>query len=275
VDVTQRARLARVFIGPAFIGILLALVGARGAYAADPTLYVHYAMNCTFTIIGDNGAAVTAVQPGRYQILITSPRPFAEIDLSGEPDPNVACGGSLSFRLTGPGVDVQTTLDDGDGAAEQFSATFQLGGTYVAQESRRPSARLVISVSSSAASTGGGSSGGSTGGTGGGTTTTKTTVPAGPGIFRGTLSGNVSTLGKLTLKFKGRTVSKLKSGRYTVSVLDEWSKQGFTLKRFGKPEVKLTGPGFVGRKAVTLTLGAGQWMFYSLATKKSYFIVTA
>ena len=222
---TRRARLA-----PLLIGLVVALFGAQSAHADDPTLYVRYTMNCTFTITGDNGAAISVIPPGRYQILVTSPQGFAEPDLSGVADPNVACGGALSFRLTGPGVVLHTTLDGGDAASDQLQATFQ-AGTYVAQEDRRPTvARLVFTVSSAAASTGGGSSGG------GSTTTTPrpTTVPKSTSktaAVRGTLSGGVSTVGKLTLTFKGKTVSSLKSGRYKITVLDETSK-----KRLHDPE---------------------------------------
>ena len=42
---TYRARL-----GALLIGFVLALVGAQSALADDPTLYVQYTMNCTFSL---------------------------------------------------------------------------------------------------------------------------------------------------------------------------------------------------------------------------------
>ncbi len=154
----------RGLLVPLLVCSAVALFGARSARAVDPTLYVHYTMTCTFTIVGDNGAAVSVIPPGNYQVLVTSPVGFAEPDLSGVTDPNYACGGSLSFNLTGPGVNIHTTLDGGDAAVEQFQATFQ-AGTYVAVEDRRPTvARLAFTVSGSAASTGGGSNSGSNSG---------------------------------------------------------------------------------------------------------------
>jgi hypothetical protein len=257
------------------IALVAAVLGAQGGHAATPTLYVHYAMNCTFTIVGDNGGPVTAIPPGAYQILVTSPEPFAAPDLSGETDPNVACSGSLAFRLTGPGVDLFTTLENGDASSDLLSATFQ-AGTYVAQEERRPTlTRTSIAVTAGAPSTGGGSSGGGTGGGSGNTSTTKTATPTPKLAVRGTLKGSVTTKGKLTLTFKGKRVSSLKSGRYAVSVLDETSRSGFTIQRLGKAPTQVTGKGFLGRHAVTLSLVAGQWFYYSPAGKKTYFVVVA
>jgi hypothetical protein len=283
MNVTQRARLA-----VPLLGLVVALLGAQSANADDPTLYVRYTMSCTFTITGDNGGVISVIPPGRYQILVTSPQPFAEPDLSDVTDPNYSCGGALSFRLTGPGVSLYTTLEGGGDPSDELQETFQVG-TYVAQEDRRPTVtRTVITVSTGAASTGGGSSAGSGGGTsgsssGGGSSSASNTKsndksnvksePVGPGPFRGTLSGDVNTIGKLTLKFNGKAVSSLRSGRYTLTVRDETRKTGFTIQKLGQQSVKVTGTTFLGQHSVTLTLKPGQWFFYSSPGKKSYFIV--
>jgi hypothetical protein len=267
--VSRRASLAAVPIA-----LAVAVLGPQSGHAAIPTLYVHYAMNCTFTIVGDNGGPVTSIPPGAYQVLVTSPEPFAAPDLSGETDPNVACSGSLAFRLTGPGVSLFTTLEDGDASSDLLSATFQ-AGTYVAQEDRRPTlTRTSIAVTAGAASTGGSGGGGSGGGSAN-TSTTKTATPTTKLAVRGTLKGSVSTKSKLTLTLNGRKVSSLKSGRYTVSVLDETSRSGFTIQRLGKAPTQVTGKGFLGRHAVTVSLVAGQWFYYSPAGKKTYFVVVA
>src|SRR4051812_10967150 len=215
VPEVQVSRRAGVRLATISIGLALALLGAGNATAANPTLYVHYATNCTFTIVGDNGAAVTSIPPGSYQILVTSPEPFAAPDLSGETDPNVACGGALSFRLTGAGVNIHTTLEDGDAVSDQLSATFQ-AGSYVAQEDRRPTfTRFVLTVAGGAATTGGGSAGGSSGSSGSGSTGSSGTKSAATSklAVRGKLSGGVSTAGKLTLAGKGKNRPSAKGGR--------------------------------------------------------------
>ena len=89
----NRARLTTLVTA-----VLFALVGVPAAFADDPTLYIHYTMNCTFTVTGDNGATISTVPPGRYQVLVSSPQSFAEVDLSGVADPTYACGGFVSFQ---------------------------------------------------------------------------------------------------------------------------------------------------------------------------------
>jgi len=254
------------------IGLVLALVGADGARADDPTLYVHYTMNCTFTMTGDNGASIGTIPPGSYQVLVTTPQPFAEPDLSGVTDPTVACGGAVSFRLTGPGVNLHTTLEDGDAAADQMQATFQAGSSYTAVEDRRPSARVAITVQAGAPSTGGGSVPVTANPTPTPTKPDVNTDPVGSAVL-GTLNGGVSTVGKLTLVLKGKAVSSLKAGRYRISVLDETSKRGFSIQKLGKAGTTVTSVKLVGKNAVTLTLRAGQWFYYSPGQKKTGFIV--
>ena len=98
-------------------------------------------------------------------------------------------------------------------------------------------------------------------------------VGSGRVAYRGVLSGNVSTTGKLTLKYLGKPVGSLKTGSYKVSVLDETSKAAFYLQRSKSPATKVSSSSFVGKHSVTLTLKAGQWFFYATPGKKTYFIV--
>lgn len=276
-NVNHRALRGSVWIGS--VALLGASVhGAQVARAEGvPTLYVSYTMGCAFTITGDNGATITVIPPDDYQVLVTSPQPFAEPDLTGQADPNIACGGSLSFRLTGPGLSIRTTLEDGDSAAEQFRRTFQVG-TYTAEEDRRPAAtRTVFTVAASAPSTSGGSGSVSTASLSPSTAKsgTSSSDPVGSAILpvRGTLSGDVSTVGKLTLRLNGKAVSSLKSGRYRLTVLDETATAGFTLERGTRQAVKVTGVPYVGRHTATVTLKPGQWFFTSRSGKKTYFVV--
>src|SRR5579884_269074 len=103
---------------PALLAVAAMLAGitavpGSAARAALPTLYVAYTMNCTFTITDDSGAKVTSIPPGSYQVQVTSPVAFGGVDLSGTND-MTACKGSVQFHLTGPGVSISTTLEDGD-----------------------------------------------------------------------------------------------------------------------------------------------------------------
>src|SRR5438874_12250756 len=87
--------------------------GVARANTALPTLYVHYAMNCTFTLVDDSGKAVSSIAPGSYQVAVSTPVGFAGEYVSSSTD-MTACRGFVQFQLTGPGVNLQTTLDDGD-----------------------------------------------------------------------------------------------------------------------------------------------------------------
>src|SRR4051812_48349900 len=89
------------------VGAMLAAPGSIGATL--PTLYVKYAINCTFTITNDNGGSVTSIAPGTYQVDVTSPLDFATIDMTGITD-FTACRGFARFQLTGPGVSLATTI---------------------------------------------------------------------------------------------------------------------------------------------------------------------
>ena len=67
----------------------------------------------------------------------------------------------------------------------------------------------------------------------------------------------------------------MKAGRYTLTVRDETRSGGFSLQKLGAKPSTLTGTSYVGRRSVTLTLKAGQWVFFALPARKGYFVVTA
>jgi hypothetical protein len=186
------------------------------------------------------------------------------------------------FHLTGPGVNLQTDLLAGDERAEPHTVVLQPNSVYTFRDDRNASFGAVFFSTSGPgtavsgttnSSVGSGASAGS-GGTTSNTPVSKNTDQVGSKLkVRGSLSGSVSTAGKLRLLFKGKQVSSLRAGRYTVSVLDETSKGAFVLQLRNKAPVTVSGKGHIGRSTVTLTLTAGQWMFYSSPGKKSFFVV--
>jgi len=252
----------------------LALVPAAGARRADvlPTLYVAYTMNCTFTITDDGGRRVASIAPGTYQVLVTTPMVFADVDLSGIFD-MTACKGFVQFQLTGPGVSLQTTLQDGDEDKDLLRATFQPSATYTAQDLNQAAVTRTTfgtQATGSAATPAGPPS--SVSGQG---SSQESLVGSAAFPFRGSLDAIVSKTGKLSLSRNGKTVSSLKAGRYTFSVDDESGASGFTVKPLrGKPVAVTTQP-FVGSHDVTLTLKQGRWFFYSGTGKRATFIVVS
>ena len=97
-------------------------------------------MNCTFTITDDDGKRVTSIAPGTYQISVTTPVVFSAVDLSGIND-FTACKSFAQFELTGPGVNVFTTLQDGDEDKDIFKETFLANSTYTARDSESAGGR--------------------------------------------------------------------------------------------------------------------------------------
>jgi hypothetical protein len=252
-------------------GVVCATGGAAGA--AFPTIYVQYTTNCTFTVTDDAGKAVTSITPGQYQVAVSTPVSFGGVDLSGRSD-MTACKGSIDFDLTGPGVAVGTTLNDGDGSFDLLSATFRPSSTYVAVDNNQPTVARA-SFTTLATGTATGSAGGTTttatgsAGSSSGSGSTKTAVV-------GTLKASVGSTGALKLTYKGKSVSSLKAGKYTVTVVDTSTHNGFILRASGKPAVTVSPVAFVGSKSVDVDLKTGQWYFApSSSGKKTYFIVTA
>jgi len=262
------------------LAVLLVPVAVERARAesALPTIYVQYAMNCTFTITDDAGKAVSSIAPGYYQVVVATPIPFA----AEGPSTNgfTACKGSVQFQLTGPGVSLYTTLDDGDGAFYQFTATFKAGSTYTAQDNNQPSvARGVFSTTATGSPSTSSLPAGS-----GGSSASKPPAShdsAGSAVvpLRGNLAATIDAAGRLALTSKGKPVGTLKAGMYTFTVVDKSAKSGFSVQKLARGvksiAIPLTGVGYKGTHLATLNLKAGRWAFFSPGGKKTYFIVVA
>jgi hypothetical protein len=219
--------------------------------------------------------------PGNYNVQITTPSDFAnEKDRAGLPASDFSdCKGTPDFVLTGPGVNIETTLDDGSNDYEQFAATFQANSNYVAVDNNQPTvARATFATNTSTPTTPS-----STSFENPTSTTTSSQKPvvnshpsSTPLPLRGTLVGAVSAAGKLSLKLKGKGVTSLKAGKYKVTVTDQSKKAGFTLQQRNHAPKTVTSSPFHGKHTATITMTAGQWFFYgSLIAKKNFFLVVA
>jgi hypothetical protein len=276
-------RLTALTAAVVFAAVLVAAGSSATKDAGLPTLYVAYTMNCTFSITNDAGNAITQIPPGTYQVQITTPVVFADVDLTDSVGTMTACQSFVQFQITGPGVNLATTLQSGDEDYGLIDATFLPGSTYTAVDNNQPSvARLVFTTASSGSpviptnpASGGGTGQGTSQsdlvGSKSSSTTTKTPV-----VSRGTLLATVSAAGKLSLTFGGKPVSTLKSGRYTISVTDRSKKNGFIVQESGNtPDTVSTGA-FTGKRSVTVSLVKGQWFFYpSFLGTKDYFLVSS
>jgi hypothetical protein len=281
--VAVRARRASVLIVVLAFAAVFASAGSAGSRddgPSIPTLYVQYAMNCTFSIVDDQGKPVSSIAPGTYQVEVSTPVMF-KLVVPGGPSNQIApndftgCKGWVQFQLTGPGVALSTTLDAGCDAYLTLPATaFKPGSTYVAQDLNQPAAtRTTITTLSSGTPTLPPSPYTPTSGKG-----TPSQDLVGSDIKKtlaGTLTGTLSSKGAPTLMRKGRTVSIIASGRYRFAITDRDAKAGFTLQPVGGKPLALTAPRFVGTHSVTVTLKAGRWTYSSGGGGPHTFLVTS
>jgi len=244
----------------------LAFSASAASGAALPTLYANYAPNCTFAFVGDSGAAVSAPAPGTYQLVVATPYAFSN---------GLAACEFVEFHLTGPGINLATDLGSGDSEVEQHTVTLQPGGTYVVQDDARPgqTRRTFTVASSGSASPVAAPSSSASSGTKG----TPSKDPVGSAILprRGALAASVSKRGKLTFLRGQSAVSTLKSGRYSVRVVDESSAAGFAVQALKKASTTLTQRAFTGTRTITVALRPGQWFFFTPGGTRHAFVVTA
>jgi hypothetical protein len=244
--------------------------GAPATNAQLPTIYVMYAMNCTFQIVNDQGQQITSIAPGTYQVDVRTPLAFGTVPLAnmGVTD-MTACKGFPQFQLTGPGVNLFTTMTAGCEADKTYPETFAPSATYVATDQNQPTvARGTFTTLAS-----GTPQTSTTPGTpwAGGTQSSQDLV--GSGAILGTMQGTLATNGALKLTLSGKAVSKVPMGRYTFAVVDKSPKTGFVIiGPKGTLPTDVTGSRFVGKKTKTLKLTPGRWTYYSSGMRDVHYI---
>ncbi|HWE81657.1 MAG TPA: hypothetical protein VG265_08390 [Gaiellaceae bacterium] len=250
------------------IGLLVVgQAGARGVVL--PTLYVNYTgTNCTFTLVNDSRTSFTTLAPGTYQLTLAA-------------DDFVSCPNALpDFQLSGPGVLVNSPIDNGTGAAADYTIVLQPSSTYVAQDLNQPVSKISFATTATGAPAQVSLPTNTVTHT---TTTSSTGSPVGTDVstkakaaFRGTLDATVNSSGKPTLTFKGKSVSQLLAGKYTLEVVDHSKSGGFVLQEPPKLATTASTVPFIGKKTLTVNLTAGQALFFpTFIGKKTYFIVVA
>ena len=279
----RSVRRSSIFAALLAVGAVLAPVASSrsrdAAPAATPTLYVNYTMNCTFSIVTDNGTPVTQIPPGTYQVMVTTPIMFKLVVPGGPgiddmtPGDMTGCHGWVQFSLTGPGVNLATTLDVGcDSNLLLPPTTFKPSSTYLAVDNNQPAvARATFTTAATGAPpTPSSSPYDATSGKG----DVQQTLLA-SGSVLASLNGSVSSKGLVSLLERGHAIKSLPAGKYRFTILDKDTKGGFSILGPKSTKVSaLTSGGYVGRKTVTLNLTTGRWVFYSNVGKQSTFVVT-
>jgi hypothetical protein len=230
-----------------------------------PTLYVEYTMGCTFTIQDENGNTISSIPPGTYQIEVQTPIMFKLVDQVNRPANDfTGCKGWAQFQLTGPSVNLATTLDTGCDSNYLLPATvFKPNSTYSAVDLNQPTVAH-FSFTTLASGTPQGGTNPYDPGKG---TTSGPNTPIGEGSgpkvpLAGTLTGALSASGVPTLTLGGKNVTTLKAGRYRFTITDKDPKGAFTISLQGKVK-DLTGISFVGRHTTGVMLTPGLWSYFS------------
>jgi hypothetical protein len=221
--------------------VVLLASSAGAARAALPSLYVNYKTeNCTFTLTTDGGKTVRTILPGTYQVVVATHGSYGEYPV---PEGSLmACKGFIGFRLTGPGVSLFTTLEDGDGTGEVLRAKFKAGATYTFQDDHNVAGtRRSVTTAKSG-----------------------TVATVGPPQFRGGLTALVSATGVLTLQRNNEPITSVQEGEWTIVVTDKSKTSGLALQQAHTSKITVvTTAAYAGSKQVDVILKPGRWYFSS------------
>ena len=206
------------------------------------------------TPVGTRSGAPSVIPAGYYSVILTGPG---------------ACTLVPYFLLSGPGVAVSDNMAQGEEDFTEYVVDFLPNSTYTWKNGDNPSVVYTFRTSGDVVGTkapaviwhGPVTS----------KSSNKDIVGSALSPTRGTLTGAVSSAGKLSLLFKGKPAASLHSGRYKLTITDSTSKGGFILQPAKRSAVTLTGSGFMGKKTLTLNLTAGTW---TLATTPGKTVAT-
>ena len=270
----QRARVIPVFLAVVVLSATVALklgVGPSQA-AVSSTMHGVVHPNNDIGLTFDDGSSVGS------QDRVTPTIPAGTYVVRVVDDAN-----EHNFHLVGPGVEQATGI--GESQSPTWTVTFQAGGTYrfvcdthadfmFGLFQATAGAGGSSGSSSGGSSSGGSSSGGSSSGgsssagsssSGGSSTSSSISTAA----LRGTLAATVNSNGALRFALNGKTVSRLKSGRYKIVVVDKTPTRSFVVQQSKGTPITVSGVAYVGTRTTIVNFKTGQWTFFTSAGTKS------
>jgi hypothetical protein len=261
-------RLRFGFASALAAGLLALAPAAHEARAANLSLRITFtaagAISVTLpdgTPVGTTAGAPTMIPAGYYTLLFYGPGECINLPL---------------FELRGPGVNINDDMLGGETDVHTLYATFAPNATYTWHSDRNEAVVYTFRASSDVVGTQAPASGPSAASSGSRAKPTSQDVVGSEVLpFRGTLAGAVSAAGRLTLAYKGKSVTSLKAGRYTVKVDDRSSTNGFLLQKPKHAAVNVTGGMFLGKRSLGVTLTAGKWLVRPSLGKATYAIVVS
>jgi hypothetical protein len=175
------------------------------------------------------------------------------------------CASIPQYILKGPGLYLSDNLDGGETQFLEHPAVHLLpSSTYTWTNDAFPSVVHTFQTSSQVVGTPPDAASKS-GLAASKHTTVSSSDLVGSNLFlpRGTITGAISSGGKLTFALNGKVKTTLIKGAYTFKVVDQSRTGGFLLRKVnGKRVTTVTGAKFTGHKTVTdVKLSAGRWYF--------------
>jgi len=211
------------------------------------------------TAVGSTSGAPTVIPAGYYTVVLSGPGGCTQVPY---------------FDLRGPGEHVRNNMTEGETTNDAVNAYFLPNSTYTWRSDAAQTVAHTFVTSAGVVGTPPANTGSSA--TSSGTqakASSQDVVGSAVVPFRGTLTGAVSAAGRLTFAYKGKSVSRLTAGRYTIAVTDKSSTNGFILKKIKRAAVSVTGVVFVGKRSASVDLTAGTWFFTPRLGKTTYSIV--
>jgi hypothetical protein len=258
-------RATRVVAAVAIAGLLAVSPAALGRSAANPTIRVQFSLNGTITVTGPTGAPLgttsgspTVIPAGYYTVLLLGPGGCAVIPY---------------FELRGPGENIASNLTEGELDNDSVNAYLQPNSTYTWRNRDVPGNVFTFVTSSDVQGTAPAVAG-PKGNQSTNHTTVKSTDFVGSEILpvRGTITAAVSSAGRLSLAYKGKSIGRLNAGRYTIAVTDKSTTSGFMLQKKSRAATNVTGRTFVGKKSAKVALTPGKWVFTPSGGRQAYTI---
>jgi hypothetical protein len=242
-----------------FGAALVLVAAAQARSSANPSLSVSFVPDGTVSVttsdgmtVGTSSGAPTVIPAGYYTLF------FSGIQ---------GCGAVPYFQLSGPGVNIIT----GERNNTSLPPNVHLlpASTYSWSDAGTPGVVYQFTTSSEVV---GSPPVALTGPPG--TFSSQDIVGSGLHPSVGSLSATIAANGKVTLLDAGRPPSKLKPGRYTFTVVSHDPRSGFAIELPTSHTVAVARGAFSGKRSVSVTLTAGQWIFVATrGNARSSFVV--
>jgi len=246
-------------------GLLTAAPIAQGQKATTPSIVVTFSVNGSVTAtlngapLGSTTGSPTTIPGGYYSLVLNGPGDCIYLPL---------------FELVGPGVDLKDDMHGGEIDTHAIPAYFVPNSTYAWHVDSNQAVVYTFKTSADIVGTPpAGYSAPPTKSAVNPKPTSQDIVGSAVLPFRGTLAGAVSARGTLTVAYKGRSVTSLKAGTYTIAVTDKNSTNGFMLEKLRHTAMTITGTAFVGKRSASVALTAGKWLVMNRPGQTTYSIV--